>query len=55
MRYNTEDIDKCHMFSLIYGKTNKKAIDSSRRKLLRIRKDVGVLAARAEEWVNMII
>lgn len=30
MRYNTKDIDKCHMFSLIYGK-NKKATDSSRR------------------------
>lgn len=32
MKYNTKDIDKCHMFSLVYGKkTNKKAIDSGRR------------------------
>lgn len=35
-------------------KQKKKQLIQVEEDLLRIRKDVGVLAARAEEWVNMI-
>lgn len=51
-----KDIDKSHMFSLIYGKNKqKKQLIQVEKELLRNRKDVGVLAARTEEWVNMNI